>query len=461
MKIPFKKHAFDFDLIILGSGSAGSVAAHYAHSLNKRVAICEENNVGGESPNLTSIPTKAVLYAGEIYQSMLRANKYGIAIDNPSLSFKNIQQWKDTVVAQSASEHGMKALTDAGITLIPHNAHFISPHQIIAGEEKYSAAKFLIATGTKPFIPSIPGLQEAGFITYKNALKMQNIPRRLLIYGGGETSCEMAQLFANLGSKVTIVTRAHTLLRNHDDEIGALLQTLFTKQGINIITDAEIMKIATKDTLKSVFIKREGKEFVGDFEEILIANGKVPNLDFHPQNAKLTIKDKKLVVKKTLQTNVAHIYAAGDVIGNSEQLTNISSLQSHVAAQNMFTQEKVIPDYSVAPRCMFTYPEIATVGITEKEAKKNKKLHIKTAKAPLKTLGMSVSHDAPEGFVKIITDKKGVIIGGSIAAPRASEMIHEIALAIKCRVTAEELADMIHVYPSYSEGIKIVCGMIR
>lgn len=461
MKIPFTKHAFDFDLIILGSGSAGSVAAHYARSLKKRVAICEENKVGGESPNLTCLPTKAVLHAGNTLQVIRQAKKYGISVDTPSIHIPTLKQWKDAVISRSEVRHGTKSFTDAGITVIPYNAHFISPHEIIAGEEKYSAAKFLIATGAHPLIPTIPGLKEAGYLTYQNGLEIPALPPRMVIYGGGETACEMGQLFAHLGTKVTIVTRSLRLLEKEDQEISKTIQKIFTMQDINIITGAEIMKIEKRNSIKSVFIKREGKEFVGDFEEILIANGKIPNLNFHPQNAKLAIKDKKLVVKKTLQTNVPHIYAAGDVIGNPEQVTNISSLQSYVAAQNIFTQDKVIPDYSVVPRCIFTAPETATVGLTEKEAKKNKKLQTKTGLASLNMLTMSLSHDTPEGFVKIITDKKGVILGGSIVAPRAGEMIHEIALAIKCRVTAEELADMVHVHPSYSEGIKVACSMVK
>ena len=246
MKIPFTKNSFDFDLLILGSGTAGSIAAHYARSLNKRVAICEAETIGGESPNTTGIPIKTFAHTGNIRQTILHAEKYGISVDKPTLHIQTLQHWKQNVIAKSELRHGTKSFTSAGITVIPHNAYFVSPHEIIAGEEKYSSAKILIATGTRPLIPPIPGLVEAGFYTYKNILEIQSLPSSLVIFGGGETSCELAQLFANMGTKVTIVTRSNSLLHNQENEIRALIQKIFIQQNINVITDAEVVKIEKK-----------------------------------------------------------------------------------------------------------------------------------------------------------------------------------------------------------------------
>lgn len=454
----FAKKHYDFDLIILGSGSGGSVAAHYAESLGKKVAIFEEDALGGECPNYACVPTKAMLHAGKVYKTVKDAKTYGVSLENPNLHFHAVKQFKDLVVSRTGASHGEASFKKEGITIIHHKASFVSPHEVEAGGKTYSGAKIIIATGSSPFIPNVPGLKETGYITYKEALDLKYVPKKILIYGGGAIACEFAQIFANFGSHVTLLNRSDKILSKEDSEVSDLVKALFENQGINVITNATVTKIEKKDDKKIVFIKHGEKEFSGEFEEVLVAIGKVPNLNFAPEKAGLHIKEHKLVVKKTLQTNVPHIYAAGDVVG-PYLFTHTSSFQSYVAAQNIYAREKALPDYSVVPRCVFLTPEVASVGISENEANE-KKIKIKKGIMAVGMLGRANTDNAFDGFVKIITDQKGVIIGGSIVAPRAGEMIHEVALAIKCRVTAEELADMIHAYPTYSEGIKIACSLV-
>lgn len=455
----FAKNKFDYDLIILGSGAAGSVAAHYARSLKKTVAIFEENLIGGDAIHTACIPAKTLIHAGNLMHDIQHAKTFGLDVQSPKLEFTSLLQRKASVIAKATENNGEERFANEGITIIKHKAHFVSPHEVLANDKTYSAAHFLIATGAVPYIPLVPGLAESEFLTYKQAFSLQTIPSRMLIYGGGRAACEIAQTFVALGTRVTILTKSDRLLSDEDEDVSDTVKAQFKKYGVNVITTATITKITKQDTIKSVYIKREGKEFVGDFETIIVACGKIPNLDFSPEKAGLTSKDHTLRVKKTLQTNVAHIYAAGDVVG-PHMYTNIGSLQSYVAAKNIFSKEKVLPDYSVFPRCLFTSPQVATVGITEQEAKM-KKMKIKIGIAPISTLDRAITQNVSDGFIKIITNTKGIIIGGTIIAPQASEMIHEITLAIKCRVMADELADMIHVYPSYSEGIKIACSMIR
>lgn len=455
----FNKKKYDYDLLIIGSGSGGSVAAHYAQSLGKKVAIFEEEAVGGECPNFACVPTKALLHAGHVYQTVQNAKLFGTEVGNTSVNYHAIRRWKDLVVSRTGAAHGEAAFRKDGITLVQHKAEFVSPHEVQADGKTYSGAKILLATGSKTFVPHVPGLEETGYITFKEAIDLDHPPKSMLIYGGGAIACEFAQIFANFGTKVTIVNRSERILTKEDLEVSELVQALFENAGIKVLTNTNVERVERRNGHKAVYFKSGEETFSHEYEEILCALGKVPVMSFAPEKAGLQIKDHRLVVKKNLQTSVSHIYAAGDLVG-PYLFTHTSSFQSYVAAQNLFSRDQVTPDYSVVPRCVYVSPEIASVGITEVEANE-KKMKIKKGIMALGMLGRANTENEFDGFVKVITDKKGVIIGGSIVAPRAGEMIHEIALAMKCRVTAEELADMIHAYPTYSEGIKIACSLVE
>lgn len=454
-----KKNKYDYDLLIIGSGSGGSVAAHYAQSLGKKVAIFEESAVGGECPNFACVPTKALLHAGAIHQTVQSAKLFGTEVEKTSVNYHAVRRWKDLVVSRTGAAHGEAAFRKDGITLIQHKAEFVSPHEVQADGKTYSGAKILLATGSKTFVPHVPGLEETGYITFREAIDLNHPPKSLLIYGGGAIACEFAQIFSNFGTKVTIVNRSERILSKEDTEVSDLVQALFEYAGIQVLTNTNVEKVEKSNGHKVVHFKSGDKTFTHQFEEILVALGKVPVMNFAPEKAGLQIKDHKLVVKKNLQTSIPHIYAAGDLVG-PYLFTHTSSFQSYVAAQNLFSRDQVTPDYSVVPRCVFVSPEVASVGISEVEANE-KKIKIKKGIMALGMLGRANTENEFDGFVKVITDKKGVIIGGSIVAPRAGEMIHEIALAMKCRVTADELSDMIHAYPTYSEGIKIACSLVE
>ncbi len=455
----FKRKKYDFDLIVIGSGSGGSVAAHYAVSMGKTVAIFEESAVGGECPNYACVPTKALLHAGQVHKTVKDAKLFGTEVDTVSLNYQAVRKWKDLVVERTGASHGEASFQKEGIKLIRHKAQFVSPHEVEADGKTYSAAKILLATGSRTFIPPVPGLEESGYITFKQAIDLKHPPKSLLVYGGGAIGCEFAQIFASFGTKVTIVNRSERLLSKEDIEVSDLVEALFENQGIDVLTNTSVMKVEKKGGHKEVTFKKGEREYNVEFEEILVAVGKVPVLSFSPEKAGLKIKDHKLQVNKTLQTNVSHIYAAGDLVGPF-LFTHTSSFQSYIAAQNLFSRDQVRPDYSVVPRCVFLTPEVASVGISEVEANE-KGIKIKKGIMALGMLGRANTENEFDGFVKVITDKKGVIIGGSIVAPRAGEMIHEIALAMKCHVTADELSDMIHAYPTYSEGIKIACSLVE
>ncbi|MEK7572024.1 MAG: NAD(P)/FAD-dependent oxidoreductase [Patescibacteria group bacterium] len=454
----FTRKRYDYDLIVIGSGSGGSVGAHAAHDMGKKVAIFESGTIGGECPNYACIPTKALLHAAGAYRSLKEISGYGVHAEKISVNYRAVKKWKDTVVERTGTSHGEASFKKEGLHLIKEKATFVSPHEVQAGGKVYSAAKFLIATGSRVFIPPITGIEEAGYITFKEAVNFTEPPKSLVILGGGAVACEFAQIFASFGTKVTLVNRSEGLLGKEDSEVRDLVKALFENLGITVLTDTIVLKAEKKGSKKIVHLQRKDKEYFEECDEILVATGKVPVLDFMPEKAGIVIEKHRFHVNRYLQTNVPHIYAAGDIVG-PYLFTHTAYNQSAIAVNNAFSRDKIIPDYRVVPRCVFVTPEVASVGITEIEAKE-KGLRIKTGITAIAVLGRANTENEFDGFVKVITNTKGVILGGSIVSPRAGEMIHEIALAMQYRAKASDLASMIHAYPTYSEAIKIACSLV-
>ncbi len=453
-----QKNKYDFDLIVIGSGAGGSVGAHYAASLGKRVAIFETGAIGGECPNFACVPTKALLHAANLYQQVKSSSLFGIESQKVEIDYSKIHAWKNLVVTRTGAAHGKESFEKSKIKIFEHKAEFISSHEIKASDKIYSARNFLLATGSKVFIPNIPGLIESGYITFKKAVNFTRLPSSILIFGGGAVGCEMAHLFRSLGVKVTLVNRSERILSKEDKEVSDLVDALFRSEGISIFTNTSIIKVEKRGEKKLVTLKGKGDEHRHEFEEIVISTGKVPVLDFSPEKAGIEVIDGKLKVNRFLQTTALNIFAAGDVIG-PYLFTHTGYYQSYIAAKNAFSYKMTIPDYRSVPRCVFIHPEVASVGMSEEELK-NKGIKYKKGIVGIAVVGRANTSNEMDGFVKVITDKQGVILGGSIIAPSAGEMIHELALAVKLRVKAAILADMPHVYPTFSEAIKIACSNI-
>jgi len=455
----FKRKPYDYDLIIIGSGAGGSVGAHYATSLGKKVAMFEKGAIGGECPNFACVPTKALLHAAEVYQTAQHTKLFGVDVENISLNYHAVKKWKDLVVERTGTSHGKEAIEKSGVHLVAEKAHFVSPHEVEAGGKIYSAAKFLIATGSEVFIPPITGLDEVGYITFKEAVNLSVPPKSLLIFGGGAVGCEFTQIFTSFGTKVTLVNRSGKLLGKEDPEVADLVEALFKNQGVTVLTNMMPIKVEKKGDKKVVHLQRKDKEYFLEFDEILIATGKVPVLDFAPEKAKIKLDKSRIRVNRYLQTSAPHIYVAGDIVG-PYLFTHTGYYQSYIAVHNIFARKKIVPEYKVVPRCVFINPEVASVGISEQEAEE-KGIKIKKGITAIAVLGRANTANEFDGFVKVITDKNDVLIGASIVSPRAGEMIHELALAIKLRVKAAELAEMIHAYPTYSEAVKIACSLVE
>ena len=455
----FKHHKYDFDLIVIGSGAGGSVGAHYAHSLGKKVAVFEKAEIGGECPNWACVPTKALLHAAKIYQLAQNSEQFGVKTQNVELDTKLIKKWRDLVVSRTGVTHGEETFQKEGLHLIKEKASFINAHEVEAGGKIYSGAKFLIATGSTVAVPPIEGLAKSGYITFKEAGDLEKLPKSIFILGGGPVGCEFAQIYATFGTKVILADSLPKLIAKEDAEVSDLVQALFENQGIEVLTGIKVDKIGKKPTHKVIHYQKEDKHHQVETQEILVSTGKHPVLDFAPEKAGIKIENGRIVANNYLQTSQDHIYCAGDVIGPF-LFTHTGEYQSYIAVNNAFSRKSTKPDYSVVPRCVFTFPEVASVGMSENDAKEQG-IRLKVGMFAMSQLGRSNTSNEFDGFVKIITNKDETIIGASIVAPRAGEMIHELALAVRLKVKAKIIAEMIHAYPTFSEAIKFAASSLK
>jgi pyruvate/2-oxoglutarate dehydrogenase complex dihydrolipoamide dehydrogenase (E3) component len=454
-----QSHTFDYDLIVIGSGAGGSAAAAIAARKGKRVAIIESDTFGGDSPNWSDIPTKSLLHVARLYDEARHGDRFGLRTSTLGYNYPSIRAWKDLAVKRTGAAGNRRFYENNGISAFNATAHFLTPHEISVNRRHLSAEKFLIATGSSWATPKIQGLKDVDFFTPRTILEAIRPPKSLLIIGGGSHGVEIAQLMATFGTKVYLAEQAARLLPHQDSEVGELIErTLSEQKGVTVLTHSRVISVSKEGLGKRILFSRAGVEKFVKADEILVATGRMPNVDLGLENASVKYTPKGIDVNDTLQTSTKHIYAAGDVLGRDSH-THTAILESRVVAHNLFEKVKMTPDYTATPGIIFSTPEIAHVGLSEDDCRK-RDLPINKAIAPLNIIARSNTSDFRDGFVKIITDKKGVVLGGTIVAPHAAEMIHEIALAVKHGLTAKQVADTPHAFLSWSEAIRVAASKL-
>ena len=448
------KHTFDYDLIVIGSGAGGSAAATIAARAGKRVAVIEQDNFGGDSPNWCDIPVKALLYAAQIYDQSRHASRFGLRTSTLGYNYPSIRNWKNLAVERTGAANNRRFYENHGISAYNGKAHFLTPHEITVNRRHLSAANFLIATGSSWAAPKIQGLNDVDYLTPRTILEAIRPPKTLFIIGGGQYSIEIAQLMATFGTKVYIAEQASRILPQEDPEVAETIGRILTDQkGATILTHTRVLSVEKEGLGKKILITRGGVEKHIKADEILVAASRMPNVDLGLENALVTYTPKGIEVNDNLQTSTKHIYAAGDVLGHDSH-THTAILESRIAAHNIFERTKAVPNYTATPNVIYTFPEVARVGLNEDDCRR-RDLSVNKAVAPLSIIARSNTDDFRDGFVKLITDKKGVILGGTIVAPGAAELIHEVALAVRHGLTAAQLADTPHAFLSWSEAIRV------
>ena len=439
---------------VIGGGPGGYVAAIKASMLGADVTVIEKRRVGGTCLNVGCIPTKALLASSSLITSIKEAKDFGISIDgNIEADFESIMGRKNKIVNQLIN--GIEFLFDKrGIKLVNGFGKLIDKNKIEVKKEDgtievIEADKIILANGSQPVIlPMFPYDGET-IITSDEALNLKEVPKSLLIVGGGVIGCEFGQFFKTLGTEVTIVEMFDQLLPLEDKDVAKQLQRQFKKDKIKVMTGIRIEKCEIVDD-EVVATLSNGKQVKA--EKALLSIGRKPYLDNSGvEDIGITLERGKIVVNENLETNIEGVYAIGDLI-NTPFLAHVASKEGLIAAQNaLFGNSKTV-NYKVVPRCVYTEPEVAGVGKTEKELQQQD-ITYKVGQFDFRALGKAQAIGHFQGFIKILADQEDKVIGASIVGPHATDLLTELSLAVHLGLTVEQVGDVIHAHPTLSEGI--------
>jgi len=439
------------NIVIIGGGPAGYVAAIHAAHLGASVALVEKDKLGGTCLNRGCIPTKALVRSAETLLEARRANDFGIDVGNIKINFPKIMARKSNIVNQLVT--GVEQLMKSNkISVHRDSGRILSPHLVKVNDEEIATKKLIIATGSESTLLPIPGLDLPGVLTTDDILELKELPKSLVVIGGSHVGVEFANIFNGLGAKVTIVKRRPLLLEPIDEEIGRRFAQTLPRQGIEVKIGAAVKAIRREGSvLKVVWDTPEGEQGV-EGQMVLMATGRAPYTEgLGLSELGIKIDDRAIVVNERLETNVEDVYAVGDVLGKS-MLAHVASYEGEVAVENALGRSR-LADYRAVPSCVFTQPEIAGVGITEKAAKESGIPH-KVSKFPFAACGRAVAMDETMGMVKMICDaESGRVLGMHIMGPHASDLIAEGVLAIQLGATAKDIAHTIHAHPTLPEAV--------
>lgn len=441
-------------IIIIGGGPGGYVAAIRAAQLGADVTVIEEDKIGGTCLNRGCIPTKAILASVQTLALFERAGQLGIEVGKVVPNFSGMMERKNKIVSQLRG--GIDYLLKANkVKVIKGKASFLNSHSICieteAGRKELEGEKIIIASGSKPILLPFLDSNHAAVLTSEQALELKEVPESLLIIGAGVIGCEFASIFNPLGTKITMIEMMEQILPTEDKRVAQTMERIFKKKGINIFTSTKLEEI-TEYREDGITARLDRGEKI-EAEKILICVGRSPRInDMGLEELSLKISQKgTIVVNKKMETTQQGIYAIGDVVGGY-LLAHVASEEGIIAAENATKLTSEI-DYTSVPSCIFTSPEIGTVGLTPDEAEEEE-IEVTIARFPFTACGKAHVMGETDGFVQLIVrESDHKILGGQIVGSHAADLVHEIALAIRWGLTAEQLSSTIHAHPTLSEAI--------
>jgi pyruvate/2-oxoglutarate dehydrogenase complex dihydrolipoamide dehydrogenase (E3) component len=447
-----RMNKFDFEVAVIGGGSGGYAAARTAAAAGLKTVVIEGGrDVGGLCILRGCMPTKAMLYAAEVKHLAEHAATWGVRTGKISFDFARVMARKDEQIKDFADFRAQQ-LNDGRFQFLRAKATFLDAHTVeLSNGKKLTAKHFVLATGSR-VAPSPLPLDEAGFITSDDAVALKKLPKSLLILGGGAIACEFAQFFSRFGVRVTLIQRGETLLKEFDADAGAEIEKVFQREGIAVFTGTKLVDAQRKGKLKSISFEQNGKIISVAAAEILFALGRVANTaTLGLEKAGVKTEAGRVVTNAKMQTSAPHIFAAGDCCGPHE-IVHIAIQQGETAVHNILKPKSPRKmDYRLLLSVVFTEPQVATVGLTEKSAAA-RGIKFLAASYPFNDHGKSLLMEAKDGFVKLLANPKtGEIIGGSCVGPSGGELIHEIVTAMAKRMTVQELAAMPHYHPTLAE----------
>ena len=456
-----KPKQFDYNLIVIGGGAAGLVSSYIAATVNAKVCLIEKEKMGGDCLNTGCVPSKAILKSAKVLSYTRNPEKFGIDRLQADVDFKKIMNRVHQVIKKIEPHDSIERYTGLGVDCIQGEAKIISPYEVSVNNTVISAKNIIVATGASPWIPPIQGIESIKYLTSNNLWDIQELPKRLVILGGGPIGCELAQAFARLGSCVTIVEMLEKIMIREDDDVSDLIKEHLAADNITILTNHTAKEICTNDGENVLIATFNDKNISIPFDELLVAVGRKANTKgFGLEELGVELnKNGTIRVNEYLQTNIPTIYSAGDVAG-PYQFTHTAAHQAWFASVNALfgIVKKYKANYSVIPWTTYTDPEVARVGINESEAHAHN-IDYEVTTYGIDDLDRAIADSVDYGFVKVITQKgSDKILGVTIVSENAGNIISEFVLAMKYNLGLNKILSTIHIYPTFSEANKYAAG---
>ena len=458
-----KPRSFDANLIVIGAGSAGLVASYICAAAGARVIMVERADMGGDCLNTGCVPSKALLRSAKMAHYMHRAGQFGIKAHG-EVQFNQVMERIQRVVAQIAPHDSVERYQGLGVDVVRGEAEIISPWQVRVGDETFSARSIIIAAGAEPFVPPIEGIDEVGHDTSDSLWRWREAPQRLMLMGGGPIGCELAQAFARLGVRTTLVEAMPRIMPREDEDTARLMDERLRADGVQILTGHKAIKFAKKNGAKTATLEAGSGRLEHEFDALIVATGRRARSEARliERLGLETGPGGTLVVDEYLRTRYPNIYACGDIAG-PYQFTHTAAHQAWYASVNALfgTLRRFRVDYSVIPWVTYTDPEVATVGLTEGEAQK-RGVQYEVTKYGLDDLDRAIADGEDAGFVKVLTAPgTDRILGATVVGYQAGQMLMEFVLAMRHGLGLGKILGTIHPYPTMAEGVKFAAGAWR
>ena len=461
-------HVEEFDVAVIGGGTAGITAAQIAQANGKRVVLIEQSRLGGECTWDGCVPSKALIQAARLRHDIGRAAEFGLRVEGVHVDFPAVMASVWEAVATIAGYEDVAHMEARGITVRSERARLCAGNILALESGELHADRVIVCTGSRPALPPIPGLDDVPYLTNESLFALERLPTHLMILGAGAIGLEMGQAFRRLGSQVTILDLERNLLPREDMDVVASARRVFEGEGIRFLLGSQVERVSSINDGLLLDVSTNGHRTAVMGDTLLVATGRRPNTEgLGLEEVGVVASNAGISVNEKLETTVDGIYAAGDVTGLFP-FTHVAAYQARIAAQNA-TGKRSKADYRVVPWVIFTDPEIAHVGLTEVEARERHSDNVQVVELPYTAIDRAIIERKPQGLIKIIVGKKpvvgyalggGEVLGAHLVGPGAGELLHEFVVSMQARTFSGRLAQAVHAYPTMSVGVQQAAGLL-